>query len=129
MLSWIDDRPTERAQQVGCSRTHAQTGPPRKRTGPLFRFCRVLPHELINTSGRFGRGGSGQNFRCPMGPPFGFSSMHDAILSDKVYVVTKESSGIDWLYDYYLEKGIETNLEKTDTVAGVFYVYKITPLD
>ena len=52
--------------------------------------------------------------------------MHDAILSEGVYVVTKESSGIDWLSDYYLEKGVKTNIEKTDTVADVFYIYKVT---
>ena len=57
---------------------------------------------------------------------YGFTSMHDAILSDGVYVVTKESSGIEWLSSYYLEKGIKTELEKTDTVADVFYVYKVT---
>ena len=57
---------------------------------------------------------------------YGFESMHDAILSDGVYVVTKESSGIDWLCDYYLEKGIKTEPELTDTVSDVFYVYRIT---
>lgn len=60
---------------------------------------------------------------------YGFTSMHDAILSDGVYVVTKETSGIDWLYDYYLEKGTKTALEQIDTVADVFYIYKVTAVN
>ena len=57
---------------------------------------------------------------------FGFTSMHDAILGDRVYVVTKESSGIEWLSDYYSEKGIDTHLDKVDTVGDVFYIYKVS---
>lgn len=57
---------------------------------------------------------------------YGFTSMHDAILGDGVYVVTKESSGIDWLSEYYAEKGVKVSLDKIDTVADVFYIYKVT---
>ena len=60
---------------------------------------------------------------------YGFTSMHDAILSEGVYVVTKESSGIDWISDYYADKGVNTGLEKVDTVADVFYVYKVTAVN
>ena len=60
---------------------------------------------------------------------YGFTSMHDAILSDGVYVVTKKSSGIDWISAYYEEKGIKTVPDHIDTVAGVFYIYKITAVN
>ena len=60
---------------------------------------------------------------------YGFTSMHDAVLNDGVYVVTKETSGIDWLSDYYLDKGVKTELEQIDTIADVFYVYKVSAVN
>ena len=55
----------------------------------------------------------------------GFSSMQDAILQDKVYVVSKTVNDINWLKDYYLDKGISVEVNKIDTVSDVFIIYKV----
>jgi hypothetical protein len=60
---------------------------------------------------------------------FGFESMQDAILEDNVYVVDKSSQDIGWLSDYYLDKGIETEITAEDTVAEVFVIYKVSRAD
>ena len=55
----------------------------------------------------------------------GFSSMQDAILKDNVYVVSKTVNDVDWLLDYYLDKGINVEISKIDTVSDVFVIYKV----
>ncbi len=60
---------------------------------------------------------------------FGFESMQDAILEENVYVVDKSSQDIGWLSDYYLDKGIETEITAEDTVAEVFVIYKVSRAD
>lgn len=58
---------------------------------------------------------------------FGLSSMQDAILTmDNVYVVSKTVNDVDWLKNYYLDKGYEVDIQKTDTVADVFVIYKVS---
>ncbi len=59
----------------------------------------------------------------------GFTSMEEALLEDGVYVVAKESSGADWIEDYYGDKGIAVNVEQTDEVSGVFLIYKVKKYD
>ena len=56
----------------------------------------------------------------------GFSSMEEAILQDGVYVVSKKSSDIDWLTEYYADKGISVSAAQADQVADVFVVYKVS---
>ncbi len=56
----------------------------------------------------------------------GFSSMQDALLKDNVYFIAKEGSDISWMDEFYTDKEIEVSVDKTETVAGVFNIYKIT---
>ena len=56
----------------------------------------------------------------------GFTSMQDAILQDGVYVVSKTVNDIDWLQDYYKDKGIDVDITRVDLVADVFVVYKVS---
>ena len=55
----------------------------------------------------------------------GFSSMQDAILQKNVYVVSKTVNDINWLSDYYLEKGITVSIDKIATVSDVFDIYSV----
>lgn len=55
----------------------------------------------------------------------GFSSMQDAILQDNVYVVSKTVNDINWLSDYYLDKGITVTIKKITTVSDVFDIYSV----
>ena len=55
----------------------------------------------------------------------GFSSMQDAILQKNVYVVSKTVKDINWLSDYYLEKGITVSIDKIATVSDVFDIYSV----
>ena len=59
----------------------------------------------------------------------GFSSMQDAILQDGAYVVSKTVNGIDWLQDYYLDKGIDIELNKVDCISDVFCIYKASEVN
>ena len=59
---------------------------------------------------------------------FGFESMQDAILEDNVYVVNKASQDIEWLGQYYRDKGIETEIAVEDTVSDVFVIYRVSAL-
>ena len=57
----------------------------------------------------------------------GFTSMQDAIVSkDNVYVVSKTVNDIDWLKEYYEDKGFDVDITKVDLVADVFVVYKVS---
>ena len=56
----------------------------------------------------------------------GFSSMQEALLLDNVYVVAKASSDVDWISEYYKDKGTEVTVEKTDQVTDAFNIYKVT---
>ncbi|RKM59821.1 hypothetical protein D6855_08520 [Butyrivibrio sp. CB08] len=59
----------------------------------------------------------------------GFTSMHDAIIhGDNVYVVSKTVNEVNWLKDYYLDKGQEVEIEKTDLVSDVFVIYRVRPV-
>ena len=58
----------------------------------------------------------------------GFESMEKALLEDNVYVVSKKSNDVDWISDYYGDKGYEVTVEKTDEVAGAFIIYKVKGL-
>ncbi len=60
---------------------------------------------------------------------FGFDSMQDALLQDNVYVVIKEAYDIEWLSDYYAEKGIDAHIMLTDRVSDCFEIYKVTRAD
>ncbi len=60
---------------------------------------------------------------------FGFDSMQDAILEDNVYVVNKASQDIEWLGQYYLDKGIRTEIAVEDTVSDVFVIYRVSALN
>ena len=55
----------------------------------------------------------------------GFSSMQDAILQDNVYVVSKTVNDIEWLKEYYLEKGINVEVNRIDAVSDAFIIYKV----
>ena len=55
----------------------------------------------------------------------GFSSMQDAILQDNVYVVSKTVNDIEWLKDYYSDKGIDVEVNSIDTVSDVFVIYRV----
>ena len=57
---------------------------------------------------------------------FGFDSMQDAILLDNVYVVQNKSEDIEWLTDYYTEKGYDIQITEVDTVADAFEIYKVS---
>ena len=56
----------------------------------------------------------------------GFSTMEEALLKDNVYVVDRSSHDIDWLTDYYADKGKEVEVTKTDQVTDAFVIYKVT---
>lgn len=60
---------------------------------------------------------------------FGFDCMQDAILEENVYVVNKKTQDIEWLKDYYLDKGIETEITATDTVGDVFVIYSVRNIE
>ena len=51
--------------------------------------------------------------------------MQDAILQKNVYVVSKTVNDINWLSDYYLEKGITVSIDKIATVSDVFDIYSV----
>lgn len=55
----------------------------------------------------------------------GFSSMQDAILQDNVYVVSKTVNDIEWLKEYYLDKGINVEVNRIDEVSDAFIIYKV----
>ncbi|SFP34042.1 Dolichyl-phosphate-mannose-protein mannosyltransferase [Butyrivibrio proteoclasticus] len=57
---------------------------------------------------------------------FGFDSMQDAILLDNVYIVQNKSEDIQWLNDYYVEKGYDIQITQADTVADAFAIYKVS---
>ena len=59
----------------------------------------------------------------------GFSNMQDAILEDNVYVVSKTVNDIDWLFEYYLDKGIDVEIHQADTVSDAFIIYKVKKVD
>jgi hypothetical protein len=59
----------------------------------------------------------------------GFTSMQDAILQDGVYVVSKTVNEVEWLKDYYLEKGINVEVSKIDSVSDAFIIYKFNEVD
>jgi hypothetical protein len=56
---------------------------------------------------------------------YGFTSMQDAILLDNVYVVDKATQDIGWLSEYYLDKGVKTEITAVDTVTDAFVIYKV----
>jgi hypothetical protein len=60
---------------------------------------------------------------------FGFDSMQSAILEGNVYVVNKISQDIEWLRKYYLDKGIETQITKQDTVGDMFVIYSVRSIE
>ena len=55
----------------------------------------------------------------------GFSSMQDALLEDNVYVVSKASSDVSWISEYYKDKGILVTVEAVDKVTDTFGIYKV----
>ena len=55
----------------------------------------------------------------------GFENMQDALLMDNVYLVQNRSGDIDWIMDYYREKGINISAQKVDVVADAFVIYAI----
>ncbi len=56
----------------------------------------------------------------------GFTSMEDALLQDRVYVVSKTGSDISWISDYYQDKGIAVSVDNTDQVTDAFRIYKVS---
>ncbi len=53
-------------------------------------------------------------------------SMEKALLYENVYVVADKDTDMNWLFDYYNEKGVSIKIDAEDEVAGEFVIYKVT---
>ena len=56
----------------------------------------------------------------------GFTDMSLALLASKVYFVQNKTEDVDWLISFYADKGIAVEVEKTDLVADIFAIYKVS---
>ena len=56
----------------------------------------------------------------------GYTSMQEAILKENVYIVSKTIYDVDWLFEYYLDKGQKVDIEQVDQVTDAFAVYKVS---
>lgn len=58
---------------------------------------------------------------------FGISSVEDALINNqRVYFVITHKEPIDWLIQYYREKGIQIEVNLQEVIAGQFDVYSLT---
>ncbi len=55
----------------------------------------------------------------------GFDNVQDALLEDNVYFVQNKTEDVEWLEEYYRDKGYNVSVEANDTVADIFTVYKV----
>jgi len=55
----------------------------------------------------------------------GFSDMQSGVLSQNAYVVQSKSKSIEWIVDYYKDKGIEVEADREDIVGDAFAIYSI----
>ncbi len=53
-------------------------------------------------------------------------NMKEALLLDNTYVVATCYTDMSWLFDYYEEKGIETEISADCDIAETFTIYKVT---
>ncbi len=55
----------------------------------------------------------------------GFDNAQEALLSDNTYFVQNKAFDIEWLSDYYQEKGINIRMHVVDEIADTFTIYKL----
>ena len=56
----------------------------------------------------------------------GFESMEKALLMDNTYVVSKKTSDVSWILEYYRDKGVTVTVDETDQVTDAFVIYKVS---
>jgi hypothetical protein len=56
----------------------------------------------------------------------GFSSAGEALLDSRAYFVQNKTESVDWLVDFYADKGIDVTISKEDLVADIFAIYRIS---
>ncbi len=53
-------------------------------------------------------------------------SIEEALIkSDNTYVVTLKEDDMAWFFDYYYDKGIDIDIERTTEVADIFAIWKV----
>ncbi|WP_207641361.1 hypothetical protein [Butyrivibrio proteoclasticus] len=55
----------------------------------------------------------------------GFDNVQDALLANNTYFVQNKTFDIEWLSDYYQEKGINIRMYVVDEIADAFTIYKL----
>lgn len=57
---------------------------------------------------------------------FGIASMEEGLSNmDNVYFISAKDSDTDWLIAYYAGKGLEVSVERVDSIAGIYAVYRL----
>ena len=57
----------------------------------------------------------------------GYSDMQSGLLAQNAYLVQTKSDedGIDWIIDYYRNKGIEVTVDRETIIADAFAIYAV----
>ena len=56
----------------------------------------------------------------------GFDNASEALLEPGSYFVQNKTESVDWLVDFYVEKGMDVRIIQEDTVADIFGIYSIS---
>ena len=51
--------------------------------------------------------------------------MQSGLLSQNAYMVQTKSKSVDWIIDYYKDKGIDVTVDRVEDVAGAFAIYSV----
>jgi hypothetical protein len=55
----------------------------------------------------------------------GYNDMQSGLLSQNAYMVQTKSKSVDWIIDYYKDKGIDVTVDRVEDVAGAFAIYSV----
>ena len=57
----------------------------------------------------------------------GYSDMQSGLLAQNAYMVQTQSDedGIDWIIDYYRDKGIEVTVDRETIIDDAFAIYSV----
>ena len=51
--------------------------------------------------------------------------MQSGLLSQNAYMVQTKSKSVDWIIDYYKDKGIDVTVDRVEDVADAFAIYSV----
>lgn len=57
---------------------------------------------------------------------FGLTSPQSGLLEDRCFLVINKTEDVQWLSDFYSDKGIDVDIEQKDVVADIFAIYSVT---